>query len=253
MLYRWHSCGQNSFRSMDICTVVVLSPHSRNPQVLIPEALIEFIYSHLLSTGLTNPRKKMDSSQHVLYHKISFTYYFMSKTHLESLRFTERFTEMGTTKKTICKKSFTKEKMINQKTFYWQFYISNMLNLGAGIFLTVQSMSRDVAHIYPSSYAGEKSPPMTASAQSNEGVAVFKMLTDFLESHVLLVIFILRGIGLLSRVGRRCCNLRLLRRLLHLQPLLLSNLCLLLPRLHTGRHRSSNVRPWGHKVTDVYV
>lgn len=52
------------------------------------------------------------------------------------------------------------------------------------------------------------------------------------ELHVLLFIFILRGTGLLSRVGRRGCDLRLLRRLLHLQPLLLSNLCLLLPRLH---------------------
>lgn len=53
------------------------------------------------------------------------------------------------------------------------------------------------------------------------------------ELHVLLFIFILRGTGLLSRVGRRGCDLRLLCCLLHLQPLLLSNLCLLLPCLHT--------------------
>lgn len=55
-------------------------------------------------------------------------------------------------------------------------------------------------------------------------------------SHVVLFVFVLRGAGLLGGAGRRCCcrrrHLRLLGGLLHLEPLLLGELCLLLPSLH---------------------
>lgn len=50
----------------------------------------------------------------------------------------------------------------------------------------------------------------------------------FGKSHVIFILFVLGGAGLLSSTGGRSGHLRLLRRLLHLKPLLLSQLCLLL-------------------------
>lgn len=52
-------------------------------------------------------------------------------------------------------------------------------------------------------------------------------------SHVILLIFILGGASLLGCAGRGGLQLGLLSRLLHLQPLLLGQFCLLLPCLDT--------------------
>lgn len=57
-------------------------------------------------------------------------------------------------------------------------------------------------------------------------------LNGILGSYVILFIFILRGTGLLGSSGRCCRHLCLLGGLLHLQPFLLSEFCLLLSRLH---------------------
>lgn len=96
------------------------------------------------------------------------------------------------------------------------------------------SVSPDVGQMFSSSCACLELLPMSVPGRNPDAEGV--------ELHVLLVIFILRGTGLLGRVGRRGCELRLLCCLLHLQPLLLSDLCLLLPRLHTTSSRSCKVR-----------
>lgn len=60
----------------------------------------------------------------------------------------------------------------------------------------------------------------------------FRQSNGVVGLHVVLFVFILRGTGLLGSAGRCCCHLCLLGGLLHLQPLLLGELCLLLPCLY---------------------
>lgn len=73
--------------------------------------------------------------------------------------------------------------------------------------------------MYASSHTRLMSLSMTALGDlcaNTVSVRDLDELTDVLGSHVILLVFILRGTGLLGSAGRRCRHLCLLGGLLHL-------------------------------------